>query len=141
MIKLGKNEKLDTVLKKEKLTELKDIHIVGEPRLMDSKDLSSVFALYKRQCGTYQIANKYSQAELQHLLLNDHVTTFVIENKDETEKITDFISYYTQEFSVPKSEDHTYTSLKVSKFSLSHNKLFVNFVLDWKPLLEQHQQA
>lgn len=41
------------VVKKEKLTPLKDLNLAGDPRLMESKDISDVFALYKKQMERY----------------------------------------------------------------------------------------
>jgi hypothetical protein len=72
--------------------------MIGEPRLMTSKDLSAVFGLYKKKFADYLISTKYSQAELQQVLMPDNgvVFTFIVYNKDEKE-ITDFISFYLTE--------------------------------------------
>jgi len=57
---------LQTLIKKEKLIPIKDITIVGDPRVMESKDISDVFTLYKKQMEKYHIFVKYNQAELAH---------------------------------------------------------------------------
>lgn len=46
---LASNETMAKYVKKMKLHEMKDINLIGEPRLMTSKDLPQVYALFKKQ--------------------------------------------------------------------------------------------
>lgn len=105
--------------------------MIGEPRLMTSKDLSAVFGLYKKKFADYLISTKYSQAELQQVLMPDNgvVFTFIVYNKDEKE-ITDFISFYLTELQVPKSEEHDHTTLKVATLFYSSGSTQFNKLSD-----------
>lgn len=57
---LGTTETMAKYMKKMKLHDNKDINIVGEPRLMISKDLPQVFALYKKQMEKMKVSFKFN---------------------------------------------------------------------------------
>lgn len=114
---LPEKETMSRFIKRHKLHEPKEMQINGDIRLMETKDISQVFALYKKQMETYQVSLKLSQAELAHHLMpiKGVIYTLVVENKDE-KKITDFISFYNLPSQILKSKDisHTHTSMNVS---------------------------
>lgn len=99
-----------TLVKREKLIPVKELHIVGDPRLMVAKDISDVYTLYKKQMAKYQISVKYSQAELAHILMprSGVIYTIVVEAREDG-KIIDFISFYNLPVQVLKKVvgDHT----------------------------------
>ena len=107
---LQQGQDLQMLVKKEKLQPVSEIHIIGDPRPMVSKDISDVYQLYKKQMEKYQISIKYTQAELAHLLMprSGVVYTIVVEAR-ENGKIIDFISFYNMPVQVLKkvSGDHT----------------------------------
>lgn len=57
---LASNETMAKYVKKMKLHDMKDINLIGEPRLMTSKDLPQVYALYKKQMENMQVHFKFS---------------------------------------------------------------------------------
>ena len=60
---LAPQETMAKYMKKVKLHDIKDVNLIGEPRLMISKDLPQVYALYKKQMqdmGT-RVSFKFSQ--------------------------------------------------------------------------------
>ena len=69
--------------KRMKIHGLKDINIVGTPRLMQSKDISQVYALYKKQMENYEVSFKMTQEDIaHHLMPRDKVMyTLVVENE------------------------------------------------------------
>lgn len=79
---LAANETMAKYVKKMKISEAKDIFLIGEPRLMTSKDLPQVYALYKKQMENMKVSFKFSQQELSHHLLPQEniIYTIVIEN-------------------------------------------------------------
>lgn len=99
-----------TLVKREKLTPVKELNIVGDPRLMETKDISDVFTLYKKQMEKYQIFVKYTEAELAHVLMprSGIVYTIVVEAREDG-RIIDFISFYNLPVQVLKKVvgDHT----------------------------------
>lgn len=99
-----------TLVKREKLIPVKELHIVGDPRLMVAKDISDVYTLYKKQMAKYQISVKYTQAELAHVLMprSGVIYTIVVEAREDG-KIIDFISFYNLPVQVLKKVvgDHT----------------------------------
>ena len=110
---LPSNESMARYYKRTKIDGLNDINIVGTPRMMEKKDISAVYSLYKKQSERYQIAFKMSQEELaHHLMPRDEVMyTIVIEND---KKVTDFISFYHLPSQILKKEHHNHTMMKVS---------------------------
>ena len=117
-----------TLVKREKLTPAKDLNIVGDPRLMESKDISDVFTLYKKQCEKYQIFNKYTQAELAHVLMpRSGVIYTVVVAAREDGKIIDFISFYNLPVQVLKKVSGDHTRMNVSTQNLTNINDFYIF--------------
>ena len=57
-------------MKLQKLADKKEINIVGDPRLMQSKDISQVYQLYiKYHEKNSKMYFKYTQDELAHILM------------------------------------------------------------------------
>lgn len=48
----------------------KDLLVIGTPRLMESKDLPTVYSLFKKQQSKYDFQHKFSQDELSHHLMH-----------------------------------------------------------------------
>lgn len=94
---------------------MKDINLIGEPRLMESKDLPQVYALYKKQIEKSRVSFKFSQQELGHHLMPQKgvIYTLVFENTAE-KKITDFVSFYSLPSQILKQTNHNHTSMNVS---------------------------
>lgn len=82
---------------------------------MESKDISQVYALYKKQMEKYGVYNKFTQEQLAHHLLPKEglVYTLVVENT-ETKTLTDFISFYNLPSQILKQEGHNYTEMKIA---------------------------
>lgn len=57
---LQANETMAKYIKKMKLDAMNDINLIGEPRLMTSKDLPQVYALYKKQMESLHVSFKFS---------------------------------------------------------------------------------
>ena len=112
-----------TLVKREKLTPVKELNIVGDPRLMETKDISDVFTLYKKQMEKYQIFVKYTQAELAHLLMprSGIVYTIVVEAREDG-RIIDFISFYNLPVQVLKKVVGDHTRMNVSTLFLTKIK-------------------
>jgi len=94
-------------MKLQKLSDKKEIKLVGDPRLMQSRDIPRVYQLYK----TYHEKNskmyfKFTQDELAHLLMPKKglVYTYVIENNEKG--ITDFITYFAMDCSLVENANH-----------------------------------
>jgi len=113
--RLAPKETLARYCKKMKLHDMSNVNIVGEPRLMISKDLPQVYDLYKKQCEKQKIFFKFSQQELSHHLMPQDgiVYTIVVENSDE-KKITDFLSFYNLPSQILKQEGHNHSFMNVS---------------------------
>lgn len=110
-----------------KLHDEHEIKIEGTCRPMVKKDIPAVYNLYIQQNEKYSVKFKYSQQELGHLLMpiQDVVQTIVIEDS-ETNKVTDFISFYNLPSQILKQEGHNYTDMKVAYlyyYGLSVNDL------------------
>jgi|TARA_B110001450_G_C17627205_1_gene483654 hypothetical protein len=56
----------------------KDLLVIGAPRLMESKDLPTVFALFKKQQSKYDFQVKFSQDDLMHHLMNEGVVYTIV---------------------------------------------------------------
>lgn len=54
------NMPLARYVKNFKIPELSNICLVGEPRLMETKDIPQVYALYKQSCKKYDISYKFN---------------------------------------------------------------------------------
>ena len=106
---------MQSLVKKEKLTPISELHIVGDPRPMVSKDISDVYQLYKKQMEKYQISIKYTQAELAHLLMprSGVIYTLVVEAR-ENGKVIDFISFYNMPVQVLKKVPGDHTRINVA---------------------------
>jgi len=57
---LQMNETMAKYIKKMKIDQMKDINLIGEPRLMTSKDLPQVYSLYKKEMEKMQVSFKFS---------------------------------------------------------------------------------
>ena len=57
---LAAQETMAKYVKKQKIHDMKDINLIGEPRLMTSKDLPQVYALYKKQMDSSHVHFKFS---------------------------------------------------------------------------------
>ena len=120
---LAPQETMAKYMKKVKLPDIKDVNLIGEPRLMTTKDLPQVYALYKKQMqdmGT-RVCFKFSQQELAHHLMPQDkiIYTIVIENVGE-KKITDFISFYNLPSQILKQVGHSHTEMNVSTLQNIH---------------------
>jgi glycylpeptide N-tetradecanoyltransferase len=99
--------------KRTKIDNLKEINLIGTPRMMEAKDISQVYSLHKKQQERYQVSFKMSQEELAHHLMprDDVMYTIVIEHDS---KITDFVSFYNLPSQILKREGHNHSMMKVS---------------------------
>ncbi|KAG9241919.1 acyl-CoA N-acyltransferase [Calycina marina] len=80
-------------------------------RPMETRDLDAVTDLLKRYLDRFDMAPQYDKDEISHLMLHkgdgEQVTwTYVVENPN-TNKITDFFSYYLIESTVVNPIQHT----------------------------------
>ena len=87
--------------------------LVGNLRPMEKKDISQVYALYKKQFESLKFTFKFSQEELAHQLMPQEgvIYTIVVENSG---KVTDFVSFYNLPNQVLKQVGHSHTNLNVS---------------------------
>jgi glycylpeptide N-tetradecanoyltransferase len=81
-------------VKLNKLHDRDALHYVGAPRLMQKKDISAVYSLYKNQFDKLQFHFKFTQEELAQQLMprEEVIYTIVFENNEG--KVTDFVSFY-----------------------------------------------
>lgn len=94
---LPSNEPLARYVKRMKIHGLKDIDLIGTPRLMESKDIPQVYQLYKEFYKKYDMHFKFSQSDVGHHLMPRDKTIFTIVidgEKDGKVDITDFVSFY-----------------------------------------------
>lgn len=79
---------------------------------MESKDLSQVYALFKKQQQNYDYSVKMSQEELQHHLVCEGVVYTIV--FEQSNRIIDFISFYVSKKVTPKDVPDSYGPLKVA---------------------------
>jgi len=122
----------------DKEFQLKDLLVIGEPRLMESRDLPAVFALFKKQQAKYDFQLKLSQAELQHHLMCEGVVTTIV--FEQSNKVVDFVSFYIDKKTTPKEVADSLGPFKVSSNILIFNFISITerrFVLLW---LDPHRE-
>jgi glycylpeptide N-tetradecanoyltransferase len=93
---LSSGETMASHVKRQKI--LKDIEINVEGgyfREMLTKDIPQVYKLLKEYLKNFNLAPKYKQEEVAHMLLpkKDVIYTYVFESVD-TKEVTDFVSFY-----------------------------------------------
>jgi len=113
----------------DKEFQLKDLLVIGEPRLMESRDLPAVFALFKKQQAKYDFQLKLSQAELQHHLMCEGVVTTIV--FEQSNKVVDFVSFYIDKKTTPKEVADSLGPFKnavLYYYGLTHTENFVDIV-------------
>uniref|UniRef100_A0A7S3IWN5 Glycylpeptide N-tetradecanoyltransferase n=1 Tax=Strombidium inclinatum TaxID=197538 RepID=A0A7S3IWN5_9SPIT len=112
------NEPMARYNKRLKLHGLQDMNLVGNPRLMESKDIPAVCQLYKNHMSKYNAHFKLNQNEIAHHLMPRPgvVYTLVFEGEDDQGKkaITDFISFYSLPSQILKRQNHDHTQMNIA---------------------------
>lgn len=91
---LPRNTPLSRYCKMFKTPELSQINLIGTPRLMQEKDIPTVYGLYKKMCKRFKVYFRYTQEELGHQLMPIDGIVYTIVIESQKGEVTDFISFY-----------------------------------------------
>lgn len=112
-LQLPKNMPLARYVKQYKPPNLGQCDLIGNPRLMEKKDIQGVYDLFKKDQKKFKVHFKLSQEELAHLLMpiKGNLWTIVFVDNDKNQ-ITDFVTFYRTASTILKSVSQNFESHK-----------------------------